>query len=273
MSGTSPPPGWYETSDGRTRWWDGNEWTDHFQAVATPQSATPPSESIQTNVEPDSDPDAAISKTASLPSSADVGSKRQDEKKNKKKTKKKRTLIAVAALLVLGLGSATAVAMATAGPSDEERRIASEERASAAAEEAEREAEAELAEQKATCESAVSEFKDAVEAVDSKLNVGLVQNDFNNALGDASVAYDNLDFDAIGLDEYCLSEVAKPLEEAFNIYVRSNNKWNKCNQNFGCEVKGKVLKDLQVRWLRASLKITQVDQAFEDYGSTETSSS
>ena len=269
MSGTSPPPGWYETSDGRTRWWDGNEWTDHFQAATTPQAASPPSESVQSNVEPDSGPEAVIPETASLPSSADAGSKRQDEKKNKKK---KRTLITVAALLVLGLG-ATAAAVATAGPSDEERRIASEERASAASEEAEREAEAELAEQKATCESTVSDFKDAVEAVDSKLNVGLVQNDFNNALGDASVAYDNLDFDAVGSDEYCLSEVAKPLEEAFNIYVRSNNKWNKCNQNYGCEVKGKVLKDLQVRWLRASLKITQVDQALEDYGSTETSTS
>jgi hypothetical protein len=35
-------------------------------------------------------------------------------------------------------------------------------------------------------------------------------------------------------------------------------------------VKGKVLKDLQVRWLRASLKITQVDQALENYGSTDT---
>jgi hypothetical protein len=187
--------------------------------------------------------------------------------------KKKRTLIVVGALLILGLGSVTAVAMATAGPSDEDRRIASEERASAAAEDAEREAEAELAEQKATCESTVSEFKDAVEAVNSKLNVGLVQNDFNNALGDASVAYDNLDFDAISADEYCLSEVAQPLEQGFNIYVRSNTKWNKCNQNYGCEVKGKVLKDLQVRWLRASVKIAEVDQALEDYGSSTTSSS
>ncbi len=228
MSGTSPPPGWYETSDGRTRWWDGNEWTDHFQAASTPQSATPPSESLQTHEEPDSDPETVNEETASVSSTADADSRLHAGKKNKKKN----TLIAIAALLVLGLG-ATATVVATAGPSDEERRIASEERASAAAKEAEREAEAELAEQKATCESAVTEFKDAVEAVDSKLNVGLVQNDFNNALGDASVAYDNLDFDAIGSDEYCLSEVAKPLEEAFNIYVRSNTKWNKCNQNYG----------------------------------------
>jgi hypothetical protein len=215
-------------------------------------------------VEPDADTEPAIPETTSIPPSAVSSSKR--------KGGKKRTLIVVAVLLVLGLGSATAVAVATAGPSDEERRIAAEKRESAAAEEAEREAEAELAEQKSTCESTTSEFKKALEAVDSKLNVGLVQNDLNTALGDASVAYDNLDFDAISADEYCLSEVARPLEQAFNIYVRSNTKWNKCIQNYGCEVEGKFLEDLQVRWLRASLKIAGVDQALEDYGSTTTSS-
>ena len=265
MTGNSPPPGWYETSDGRTRWWDGTEWTDHYQHVKTPQEAIQPPESAAATVEADSDAEPAIPETAPITASADSGSKRQGGRK-------RRALIAVAVLLVLGLGSAAAIAIATAGPSDEERRIAAEKRESAAAEEAEREAAAELAEQKATCESTLSEFKDAVKAVDSKLNVGLVQNDFNNALGDASVAYNNLEFDPISTDEYCLSEVARPLEQAFNIYVRSNSKWSKCIQNYGCEVEGKVLKDLQGRWLRASLKIAQVDQAIEDYGSTTSSS-
>lgn len=265
MTGNSPPPGWYETSDGRTRWWDGAEWTEHFQPVATPQIADQPPESAEAPVDRDTEMERGIPATASTSPSAESSSKRQGGRK--------RALIAVAVLVVLGLGSAAAVAVATAGPSDEERRIAAEKRESAAAEEAERESEAELAEQKSTCESTMSEFKDAVQAVDSKLDVGLVQNDLNTALGDASVAYDNLDLDAISTDEYCLTEVARPLEKAFNIYVRSNTKWNKCIQDYGCEVEGKVLEDLQVRWLKASLKIAEVDQALEDYGSSTTTSS
>lgn len=184
--------------------------------------------------------------------------------------RRKRIWIPVVAVACLAL-AAGSWAVATAGPSDEERRIAAEKRESAAAERAESEAEAELALQKETCESTISEFKEAVNAVDSKLNVGLVQNDFNTALGEAQVAYDQLDADAILSDDYCVSDVLGPLEDAFNIYVKSNTKWNKCNQNYSCEVKGKVLDDLQARWLRATLKVAEADQALEDYGSTTAS--
>ena len=180
--------------------------------------------------------------------------------------RRKRVWIPVAAVTVLALAAGT-WAVVTAGPSDEEKRIASEKRASAAAAEAELQAEEELAQLKATCESTVEDFKAAVEAVDSKLDVGLVQNDFGDALGDASVAYDNVDFDAISDDLYCLSKVARPLEQAFNTYVRTNNKWNKCITNYGCEVKGAVLKDMQGKWFKASLKIALADQALENYES------
>jgi hypothetical protein len=166
--------------------------------------------------------------------------------------------------LALGIGT---WAIATAGPTSEERRIAAEKREAAATEEAEQAAAAELALQQETCEATVMGFKQAVEAVDAKLNVGLVQSDLNDALGDASVAYDQLEVDSILDDNYCISEVLGPLEDGFNIYVKSNTKWNKCLQNFGCEVKGKVLKDLQGKWLRASLKIMQAEQALENYGS------
>jgi hypothetical protein len=144
--------------------------------------------------------------------------------------RRKRVWIPVAALTVLALGVGT-WAVVTAGPSDEEKQIASEKRASAAAAEAERQAEQELAQSKATCESAVGEFKEAVEAVDSKLDVGLVQSDFGNAVGDASVAHNSLDVDAISDDLYCLSKVAQPLEQAFNMFVRTNNLCNKCITN------------------------------------------
>src|SRR5690349_16179416 len=33
---TLPPPGWYPDPQGKTRYWDGNAWTEHTQDVATP---------------------------------------------------------------------------------------------------------------------------------------------------------------------------------------------------------------------------------------------
>ena len=63
MSGTPPPPGWYENSDGRTRWWDGTAWTDHFQVAATDsgQPAAPPAQ----NSLPEADADNALARHAS----------------------------------------------------------------------------------------------------------------------------------------------------------------------------------------------------------------
>lgn len=31
---TNPPAGFYPDSQGASRWWDGNDWTDHVQSVA-----------------------------------------------------------------------------------------------------------------------------------------------------------------------------------------------------------------------------------------------
>ncbi len=36
---TGPPPGWYDdpSGSGRQRWYDGTQWTEHFQSVPAPQ--------------------------------------------------------------------------------------------------------------------------------------------------------------------------------------------------------------------------------------------
>jgi hypothetical protein len=31
---TQPPAGWYDDGSGRQRWFDGNQWTDHFTPAA-----------------------------------------------------------------------------------------------------------------------------------------------------------------------------------------------------------------------------------------------
>ncbi|GAA3033497.1 DUF2510 domain-containing protein [Microbacterium dextranolyticum] len=33
------PPGWYELDDGRLRWWDGSDWTEHFQPAPRSEDA------------------------------------------------------------------------------------------------------------------------------------------------------------------------------------------------------------------------------------------
>lgn len=37
--GAKPPAGFYPDEAGRQRWWDGESWTDHYQAATTPTVA------------------------------------------------------------------------------------------------------------------------------------------------------------------------------------------------------------------------------------------
>jgi len=37
----NPPAGWYPDSAGTTRWWDGNQWTEHTPPPPTPTQAPP----------------------------------------------------------------------------------------------------------------------------------------------------------------------------------------------------------------------------------------
>jgi hypothetical protein len=37
---TNPPAGFYDF-EGRQRWWDGTQWTEHFQSTATPPPVQP----------------------------------------------------------------------------------------------------------------------------------------------------------------------------------------------------------------------------------------
>lgn len=39
IEGVPPPPGWYEHHTGETRWWDGNQWTEHRQVAEPPSPA------------------------------------------------------------------------------------------------------------------------------------------------------------------------------------------------------------------------------------------
>lgn len=160
---------------------------------------------------------------------------------------------------------AVVAALVGCGPSATEKKAQAEASASATAAKKTAKAKAADAVKQKACESAVGDFKKEIEALNSKLSVGMSQGDFNDALGDVKVVYDQIDIDSLANDEYCLDKVAKPLEDAFNNYVKSNNTWNKCITDYACKVEGKVLSKMQGRWSKAQLQITVADVVLKAY--------
>ncbi|MFT4260248.1 DUF2510 domain-containing protein [Microbacterium sp.] len=56
------PAGWYDDGSGRQRWWDGNQWTEHFAPVAEDAAATVPDGSAT-----DAAPEETLAPTEILP--------------------------------------------------------------------------------------------------------------------------------------------------------------------------------------------------------------
>jgi hypothetical protein len=90
---------------------------------------------------------------------------------------------------------------------------------------------------------------DTLKEVDSRLNVGLSQSELSDKIGDASVAYD--DINAKALRGTCLSAGAK-LETAFNNYVDTVSTWSDCIYDYGCDVDNDILSSMQAKWAVAS---------------------
>jgi hypothetical protein len=74
------------------------------------------------------------------------------------------------------------------------------------------------------CEVQLGGFLEALEELDSRLNVGLVFQDYTNRVGDAQVEYDQIPFDDLATP--CVTEVGIPAEAALNHYIRADNQWN-----------------------------------------------
>lgn len=109
------------------------------------------------------------------------------------------------------------------------------------------------------CEKAERRLLDALKTVDGKLDVGMTFRDYNDAVGDVSVAYNNQT--AEDLEGDCLGDVAVPAEAAFNQYAKASNKWNKCIQDYDCDTDDL---DLQRYWTRASIKVDEAELGLSD---------
>jgi hypothetical protein len=156
----------------------------------------------------------------------------------------------------------SADASASAAPSEAEAPAEAEASADA-------EAEAKAAAEQARAEAEWSECKrefdpllNALQEIDSRLNVGLGLDQYNNYLGDAQVTYDDLN--PRTLDASCVRRVGVPLDNGFNEYLKASTKWEKCIQDYGCEVKGAPLVELREHWSDATRRIKSADARLQD---------
>lgn len=113
----------------------------------------------------------------------------------------------------------------------------------------------------AECEAALGDFLEALQEIDSRLNVGLVFQDYTNRVGDAQVEYDQVPFDSLALP--CVTGVGIPAEAALNHYIRADNQWNNCIGDFNCDTDG-IEPELQKKWSKATSAIESAREGLED---------
>jgi hypothetical protein len=168
-----------------------------------------------------------------------------------------RTVAALVGLLLL------VPVVGCGGPSIEERERAAAEKRAAQLERQRAKQEARQRAMFEACSNELAGLQDALSEVDSRLSVGLNYESYSTAVADVRVAYDRVDFDALGeggLD--CLGKVAVRLERALNQYVDAYEVWNRCFEDFDCDVDS-VQPQMQAHWAKATLAIEAADRALE----------
>lgn len=185
-------------------------------------------------------------------------------------------VVAVTTLLIAAVAlGAVLVANHRADVAAQQRREAAvrAEQAKVEAEAAEEAAEAEAAaereaaelaaakEYSQTCVSQIGRLLDSLDAIDARLNVGLSQADLADALGDAAVAYNQIDVDELGTGT-CLDAAAK-LETAFNRYNTTVSAWSDCIYDPACDVDSEVLPGMREKWSKATTDIGSADDLLD----------
>jgi hypothetical protein len=122
------------------------------------------------------------------------------------------------------------------GSSDADQAAEASASADAVAEpeaEVEAEAEAEAARQKSKDTkprvAQTSASAGRAQRLDSRLGIGMNQDDFSGDVGDASVAYDRIPFSSMKIE--CRFTAGIKLEDALNDYIKTNNAWQECNED------------------------------------------
>ena len=96
-----PPAGWYPDNNGASRWWDGDQWSEHTQPPAPTQNA-------QAETAPDADhtAEAAASGASPVRTRADAKAEKAYAKASRPWYKKKRFIIPIALVVLIGIVAA-----------------------------------------------------------------------------------------------------------------------------------------------------------------------
>jgi hypothetical protein len=106
------------------------------------------------------------------------------------------------------------------------------------------------------CIAALGDLKDALDALDSRLAVGLNYDEYGTEVGDIVVVYDNSDL--TGLGHECLQRVGLKLERALQEYQKAFRAWDECFDDIDCDIDG-IEETLQPYWNRASTALLAAD--------------
>jgi hypothetical protein len=116
----------------------------------------------------------------------------------------------------------------------------------------------------ATCNGQIGPLLTALSDLNSRLDVGLNFGSYGTGVGNARVAYDQID--ASGLDSGCALAGASA-EKALNDYIDAYNTWNNCVNEAGCN-DDSIKPSLQKDWARASAALSDAKEKREEIGAT-----
>ncbi|WP_297622338.1 hypothetical protein [Nocardioides sp.] len=105
------------------------------------------------------------------------------------------------------------------------------------------------------CREEIGEFVGVLGEVNSRLDVGLNVSEFGSFLGDAKVAYDDIDYS--GAVEVC-DDLASDAEAAYNAYITSLNDWQDCISSSYCTP---ATPKMQRNWSKAAGLIDDIEAA------------
>jgi len=149
------------------------------------------------------------------------------------------------------------------GQSKEQRAAARSEQLDKLAPTLESRLQAQADSQKTACENELGDFLDALEEIDSRLDIGMTFTDYGGKTADAKVAHDRVN--ASNLTPAACVKAAVAGEDALESYISAYTIWNDCIQSDYCETEYKE-PELQAKWLQASRKHDKAQRLFESVG-------